>query len=212
MNFEELKQTVGELDEDRMTELLREVMADGGSQVKEAMAACQGGMDIVGDMFEKGEYFVGDLIYAGELMAQAVEILKPALAGQTTESVGKVILCTVEGDLHDIGKNIVRSILEANGVEVVDLGIDVPAGKIVDVMKEQDIHIVLLSGVLTLALDAMKRTVDAVAEAGLRETTKIMIGGNPVTEESMKYTGADAWATNPQLTTQIVLEWLKKIA
>ncbi len=209
MDFNELKQAVGDLDEELMVEMLNKVMEDGGSQAKEALEACQGGMDIVGDLFEQNEYFVGDLIYAGELMTQAVEILKPALAGESSVSVGKVILCTVEGDLHDIGKNIVRSILEANGIEVIDLGIDTPPQKIVDTMKEQDIHVVLLSGVLTLALDSMKKTVDAIAAAGLRETTKVLIGGNPVSEDARRLTGADAWAHNPQLTNQYCLEWLK---
>lgn len=212
MDFTELKQAVGDLEEDLMVELLNKVMEDGGSKAKEALEACQGGMDIVGNLFESGEYFVGDLIYAGELMTQAVEILKPALAGQTTETVGKVILCTVEGDLHDIGKNIVRSMLEASGIEVLDLGIDTPPQKIVDAMKAEDIHIVLLSGVLTLALDSMKKTVDAITAAGLRESTKVLIGGNPVNEDAMKLIGADAWAKNPQLTTQRSLEWLKELA
>ena len=212
MDFTELKQAVGDLEEDLMVELLNKVMEDGGSEAREALEACQGGMDIVGNLFESGEYFVGDLIYAGELMTQAVEILKPALAGQTTETVGKVILCTVEGDLHDIGKNIVRSMLEASGIEVLDLGIDTPTQKIVDTMKAEDIHIVLLSGVLTLALDSMKKTVDAITAAGLRESTKVLIGGNPVNEDAMKLIGADAWAKNPQLTTQRSLEWLKEFA
>ena len=210
MDFNELKQAVGDLDEEVVLDILNKVMEDGGSQAQEALEACQRGLDIVGDMFDKGEYFVGDLIFAGELMTQAVDILKPALAGTTTESVGKVILCTVEGDLHDIGKNIVRSILEANGIEVIDLGIDTPPQKIVDTMIAEDIHVVLLSGVLTLALDSMKKTVDAITAAGLRETTKILIGGNPVSEEAMKLTGADAWAHNPQHTNQACLDWLKK--
>ena len=212
MDFKELEQAVGELDESAMLSMLDEVMKDGGSQAKEAMAACQAGMDIVGSMFEKGDYFVGDLIYAGELMTQAVDILKPALAGETAETVGTVILCTVQGDLHDIGKNIVRSILEASGIAVVDLGIDTPPEKIIETMKEQNIHIVLLNGVLTLALDSMKKTIDMIGEGGLRDTAKIMVGGSPVTEEAMKFTGADAGATNPQLTTQITLGWLKEMA
>lgn len=210
MELNKLKEALGELDEDLMTALLNEVMADGGSRAKEALEACQGGMDIVGDRFESGEYFVGDLIFAGDLMGQAVEILKPALAGQAVETVGRVILCTVEGDLHDIGKNIVRSILEANGVEVLDLGIDTAPEKIVETMKTEDIHVVLLSGVLTLALDSMKKTVDVIGEAGLRDGAKILIGGAPVNEDARVMVGADAWATNPQLTTQYTLEWLKQ--
>ncbi len=211
-DFENLTQAMGELDEDVVIETLQQLMDEDAAQASQAMEACQKGMDIVGGLFEKGEYFIGDLIYAGELMTKAVDILKPGLAGDAAETVGKVLLCTVEGDLHDIGKNIVHSILEASGIEVVDLGIDTPAEKIVDTMKAEDIHVVLLSGVLTLALDSMKKTVDAIKEANLRDTTKIMIGGAPVHEEAMKMVGADAWATNPQLTTQITLEWLKGIA
>ena len=211
-DFENLTQAMGELEEDVVIETLQQLMEEDAAQASEAMEACQKGMDIVGGLFEKGEYFIGDLIYAGELMTKAVDILKPGLAGDAAETVGKVLLCTVEGDLHDIGKNIVHSILEASGIEVVDLGIDTPAEKIVDTMKAEDIHVVLLSGVLTLALDSMKKTVDAITEANLRNTTKIMIGGAPVHEEAMKMVGADARATNPQLTTQITLEWLKETA
>ena len=212
MNFDELKQAIGDLDEELAFSILNKVMSDGGTQVKEALAACQGGMEVVGNRFEEGEYFVGDLIYAGELMTEAVELLKPALGGESGETVGKVILCTVEGDLHDIGKNIVRSILEANSIEVLDLGIDVHPETIVDAMQKNDVHIVLLSGVLTLALDSMKRTVEAISAAGLRETSRVLIGGNPVSEESCKVIGADAWAINPQLTTQYSLKWLKELA
>ena len=130
IDFEALAEAMGDLDEDIMEEALNEVMSDGGSGAQQAMEACQKGMDIVGERFEEGEYFVGDLIYAGELMTKAVEILKDALVtgdGSETEKT-KMILCTVKDDLHDIGKNIVRSMLEAAGFDVLDLGIDVPAG------------------------------------------------------------------------------------
>ena len=129
-DFEALAQAMGDLDEDTVKEMLAEVMADGGSEAQQAMAACQKGMDIVGKLFEEGEYFVGDLIYAGELMTDAVGILKDALVkGGSEGPKTKMILCTVKDDLHDIGKNIVKSILEAGGFEVLDLGIDVPAEK-----------------------------------------------------------------------------------
>ena len=117
INFEELAQAMGDLDEDTMLKLLDQVTAEGKEAADQAMAACQKGMDTVGELFEQGEYFVGDLIYAGELMTQAAGILKDALAaGESTESTGtKVILCTVKNDLHDIGKNIVKAMMEANG-------------------------------------------------------------------------------------------------
>lgn len=201
---------MGDLDEDTMTEMLNEVMADGGSQAQSAMDACQKGMDIVGQRFESGEYFVGDLIYAGELMTTAVGMLKDALVTGDggSGSKTKMLLCTVKDDLHDIGKNIVRSMLEAAGFEVIDLGIDVPAEKVVETVKAENLKIVALSGVLTLAIDSMKKTVDALKAAGLNDV-KVIIGGAPVSEEAMKITGADEWAHSPQKTVSVCQEWSK---
>jgi len=204
IDFEALAVAMGELDEDTVKELLEAVdTADGAAK---AMEACQKGMDTVGKLFEEGEYFVGDLIYAGELMTDAVEVLKPFLAAGGTEgSKTKMILCTVKDDLHDIGKNIVRSMLEANGFDVLDLGIDCPAEKIVETAKAQGIKIVALSGVLTLALDSMKRTVDAIRAAGL--DCKVIIGGAPVSAEACRNIGADEWAHSPQKTVNTCKAW-----
>ena len=207
LDNEKLKQTMGELDEDAVLETLKEVMQDGGSEAEKAMAACQDGLNIVGDLFEKGEYFVGDLIFAGELMTQAVEILSPALASGGGGAKGRMIMCTVKDDLHDIGKNIVIAMLQASGFEVLDLGIDVDPQAIVDEAKKNDIQIIALSGVLTLAIDSMKATVDAFAAAGLRDGTKIIIGGAPVSEDACRHVGADAWAHNPQDTIRTCTEW-----
>lgn len=212
IDFEELAQAMGELDEDAVKEMLQEVMVDGGSQAAKAMEACQKGMDIVGSQFESGEYFVGDLIFAGELMTDAVSILKDALVkGGGSGTKAKMILCTVKDDLHDIGKNIVRSMLEAGGFEVLDLGIDVPPEKIVEAARENGIRIVGLSGVLTLAVDSMKNTVDAFKAAGLREDTKIIIGGAPVSADACSHVGADAWAVNPQETVRICSDWAARL-
>ena len=205
-DFEKLAQAMGELDEDTVVELLEAVMADGGTEAPKAMEACQKGMDIVGKLFEEGEYFVGDLIYAGELMTQAVEIMKDALAsGDGAGPKTKMILCTVKDDLHDIGKNIVRSMLEANGFDVLDLGIDCPAEKVVETAKAEGIKIVALSGVLTLALDSMKATVAAIKAAGL--DCKVIIGGAPVSAEACKNIGADEWAHSPQKTVDTCKAW-----
>ncbi len=209
INFDELAEAMGDLDEDVMTESLEQVMSEGGADAQKAMEACQKGMDIVGSRFEDGEYFVGDLIYAGELMTKAVDILKDALVSGDGdgEVKAKMILCTVKDDLHDIGKNIVRSMLEAAGFDVVDLGIDVPADKIIETAKEQDIHIIGLSGVLTLAIDSMKATIEAIKEAGLRDDVKIIIGGAPVNAEVCEQVGADAWASSPQTTIDYCKSW-----
>lgn len=209
VSMEALAEAMGELEEDTVVELLEQVMEEGGKQAQEAMDACQKGMDIVGSYFEEGEYFVSDLIFAGDLMSQAVGILKDALiSGDGKEGPQtSLILCTVQNDLHDIGKNIVRSMLEAGGFHVIDLGIDVAPGTIVDKVKETDVKIVLLSGVLTFAINSMKATVEALKEAGLRDYCHVLIGGAPVSAEYCEVVGADAWAHNPQTTVQYCKEW-----
>ena len=204
IDFENLATAMGELDADTVKEILEVI--DNAEDANAAMEACQRGMDTVGKLFEEGEYFVGDLIYAGELMTDAVEVLKPFLAGaEETGSKTKMILCTVKDDLHDIGKNIVRSMLEANGFDVLDLGIDCPAEKVVETAKAEGIKIVALSGVLTLALDSMKATVDAIKVAGL--DCKVIIGGAPVSAEACKNIGADEWAHSPQKTVATCKAW-----
>ena len=206
IDFENLAQAMGELDEDTVKEILEQVMAECGKDANAAMEACQKGMDTVGKLFEEGEYFVGDLIYAGELMTDAVTILKDALVeGDASGPKTRMILCTVKDDLHDIGKNIVRSMLEANGFDVLDLGIDCPASKVVETAKAENIKIVALSGVLTLALDSMKATVEAIKAAGL--DCKVIIGGAPVSAEACKNIGADEWAHSPQKTVATCKAW-----
>ena len=204
IDFENLAVAMGDLDEDTVKEILESI--DNAEDANKAMEACQKGMDTVGKLFEEGEYFVGDLIYAGELMTDAVEVLKPYLAaGEAAGSKTRMILCTVKDDLHDIGKNIVRSMLEANGFDVLDLGIDCPAEKVVETVKAENIKIVALSGVLTLALDSMKATVDAIKAAGL--DCKVIIGGAPVSAEACKNIGADEWAHSPQKTVTTCKAW-----
>ncbi|MCD7883832.1 MAG: cobalamin-dependent protein [Lachnospiraceae bacterium] len=205
-NYEEIKAAMADLDEDTLLDMLHELMDNGGEGAMDAMTACQDGLTEVGNLYEAGEYFVGDLIYSGEMMTEAMDILKPALAGDGSKKIGRMILCTVKDDLHDIGKNIVRAMLEAAGFEVLDLGIDVPAEKIVETCKAENIKIVALSGVLTLALDSMKATVDAFKAAGM-DDVKILIGGSPVSEEACKSIGADDWAHAPQKTVNICKAW-----
>ena len=197
IDFENLAVAMGELDEDTVKEILESVASP--EDADKAMEACQKGMDTVGKLFEEGEYFVGDLINAGELMTDAVEVLKPYLAGNASSGAKtRMILCTVKDDLHDIGKNIVRSMLEANGFEVLDLGIACPAETVVETAKAEYIKIVALSGGLTLALDSMKATVEAIRAAGL--DCKVIIGGAPVSAEACTIIGADVWAHSPKKT------------
>lgn len=207
MDKQAIIDAMADLEEDELYDYMNEIMDNDGEGVQEALEACQEGMKIVGDRFEEGEYFVGDLIYAGEILTEATNIIKPALTGDGQEKFGKMILCTVKNDLHDIGKNIVRAMLEAGGFDVVDLGIDVDPQTIVDTAKNEDIHIIALSGVLTLAVDSMKDTIEAFKAAGMRDDVKIIVGGAPVTETVCASVGADEWALSPQKTVSVCQEW-----
>lgn len=206
-DYAKMLEAMIELDEDALLEMAEEVMAVGGDQAAELMKACQQGMEEVGSRFESGEYFIGDLVCAGEMMNRLMDIVRPALASGADQKIGTMIMATVKGDLHDIGKNIVKALLEAAGFEIVDLGIDVSPEKVLEEAKARNLSIIGLSCVLTLAVDAMRETVEAFKAAGLRDGTRIIIGGNPVSEEVCQFTGADAWAINPQDTIRICKTW-----
>lgn len=205
-DFENLKAAISEMDDETAMEIIKKVTEGGGDPAK-AVDACREGMEIVGKMFETGEYFVGDLIFAGELMGQIMEELRPLLATDTAENLGKIILCTVAGDIHDIGKNIVKAIMSAGGFEVIDLGVDVAPADIVAAAIEHDVKIIGLSGILTLAADSMKATVDALKAAGVRDNVKVILGGNPVTDAVCRDADADAWTTNPQEGVALCRRW-----
>lgn len=191
-----LTQALGDLEEDLVMEMLKEFTDTSPSEAEalEAVAACQAGMTIVGELFEQGEYFVGDLIFAGELLTEAINALKPALGGGASVVIGTILLGTVHGDLHDIGKNIFKSMSEAAGFEVIDLRIDVEVDTFVKKAQEIKPQIIGMSGVLTLAINSMKDTVEALKAANV--SAKVIIGGNPVTKESSVFVGADAFTTN----------------
>ena len=214
LDFEALTKAVGELDEEEVLKQLEAFVAASPSEeeAQKAVTACQNGMAIVGDLFEKGEYFVGDLIFAGELLTNAINTLKPVIGGKKAATIGKIVLGTVAGDLHDIGKNIFKSMAEAAGFEVYDLGIDQPPENFVEKVKEVKPEIVGMSGVLTLALESMKQTVDALKEAGVRDEVKVIIGGNPVTKEACEQIGADAFTTNAAEGVKICQGWVQLIS
>lgn len=212
IDFSELTQAIGNLDEDKVNEMLTEFVNSKPTKkdTLEIVNACQVGMGIVGDLFEKGKYFVGDLIFAGELLNEAINTLKPVIGGKSKSNIGTIVLGTVHGDLHDIGKNIFRSMAEAAGFVVYDLGTDQPVSAFVDKIKKVKPDIVGLSGVLTLAIESMKNTVEGLKDAGLRDSIKIIIGGNPVTQEVSDYVGADAFTTNAAAGVKICQEWVSK--
>ncbi len=153
-------------------------------------------MDEVGKRFECNEYFVPELLIAARAMKTALEILTPKLAEMGAESAGRVVIGTVQGDLHDIGKNLVASMLEGGGFEVVDLGVDVPANRFVEAAQEKDGTIVALSALLTTTMTQMKAVIEALEAAGVRTGTKVMIGGAPITQQYADEIGADGYSDN----------------
>jgi methanogenic corrinoid protein MtbC1 len=166
------------------------------------------GMELVGKRFASSEYFVPDLIYSGEILRTVSEMVKPKLTkAAESKKLGKIVFGTVAGDIHDIGKDIVVFMLDVNGFEVYDLGIDVPVQKFVDKIKETGAPIVGLSGFLTLAFDSMKQTVDAIKTAGLRDKVKIMIGGGQMSDEIKNYTGADAYGKDAMAGVSLAKKW-----
>jgi methanogenic corrinoid protein MtbC1 len=166
-------------------------------------------MEIVGKRFSDSEYFIPDLMYSGEILKAITEMVKPKLAKAAgSKKLGKVVFGTVAGDIHDIGKDIVVFMLDVNGFEVHDLGIDVPVQKFVDKIKETGAPIVGLSGFLALAFDSMKETVEAIEKAGLRGKVKIMIGGGQMSDEVKKYTGADAYGKDAMAGVTLAKKWI----
>lgn len=208
-DYEALKNAIGDLDEDAVNSLLDDfVTTASAEEAQKALEACQDGMEIVGARYEEGDYFVAELIFAGDVMAQAAALLKPLIAEGQTTSVGKLVICSAKGDIHDIGKNIVKALLEASGVECIDLGVDVPIEKVVDAVKESGSKVLAVSGVLTLAIDAMKDYVDALIEVGIRDEVKVIIGGAVATADYCTFVGADAWSTNAAEGVTICRSWL----
>ena len=166
-------------------------------------------MQIVGKRFSEGTYFIPDLVYSGKILEQVAELVKPGLA-QTPHAgeLGKIVLGTVAGDLHDIGKNLVTFMLDVNGFAVYDLGIDVKPQIFVDKIREVQPQIVGMSGFLTSVYQAMKDTVDAIAAAGLRNEVKIMIGGGVMDEEIRKFAGADAYGEDAMAAVNLAKDWI----
>jgi 5-methyltetrahydrofolate--homocysteine methyltransferase len=153
-------------------------------------------MDEVGARFEENEYFVPELLIAARAMKAGVDILRPLLAAGGAEPVGRVAIGTVRGDLHDIGKNLVATMLEGGGFEIVDVGVDASPEKFIEVIKGQQIDIIALSALLTTTMPAMKLTIDRLKEAGLRDKVKVIVGGAPVTQDFAEEIGADGYTDN----------------
>ena len=165
-------------------------------------------MSVVGKRFEDKEYYLSELIMSAEIFKEAMELIEPRLGASTDESRGRLVIGTVKGDIHDIGKNIVATLLRCEGFEVLDLGVDVPAAVFVEETRSSGAKILALSGLLTPAFDAMKETVAALTKAGLRDDVKVIIGGGPVNQSVVEFAGADAWGKDAAQAVRLVAEHL----
>jgi 5-methyltetrahydrofolate--homocysteine methyltransferase len=177
-------------------EVTEAALAEGIAPLTLVQDSMMPAMDEAGKKFEANEYFVPELLLAARAMKSSLELIRPLLVAGGVEPAGRVAIGTVKGDLHDIGKNLVAAMLEGGGFEVIDLGVNVDPAKFVRAVKEKGAKIVALSALLTTTMPAMKTTIEALKQAGLREQVKVMVGGAPVTENYAKEIGADGYSKN----------------
>jgi len=188
----EIPTALAELNEQEAARLVKERL-DAGDDPVTILDDLRRGMDIVGERYKAGDYFLSELIVSGEIFKDSMKLIEPHLKTDANASATKIVLGTVKGDIHNIGKDIVAVLLKGAGFEVYDLGIDVPPQAFVDKLKETGASILGMSGLLTPSFDSMKETIEAVKEAGLRDKVKVVIGGGVVTELVQRHTGADAF-------------------
>jgi 5-methyltetrahydrofolate--homocysteine methyltransferase len=205
---DKLVSLMSDLMEDETMALVKDLIKQGTDPMS-ILDDARRAMEVVGKRFEKCEYFIPDLMMAGEILKGISDIVKPLITGgQAAAKKGKVLIGTVAGDIHDIGKDIVTFMLDVSGYDVLDIGIDVPVPTFVQKVKEFSPAVVGLSGFLTLAFDSMKKTVEALDEAGLRKNIKIMIGGGQMDDEIKKYVKADAYGKDAVAAVSLCKEWL----
>ena len=206
--FDELVDAMTQMRDAEALEITQTLL-DGNADPVRILNVCSEAMEAVGKKFEAGVYFLPELMMAGEMLKQISEKVKPMLKGQSEKkTAGKVLIGTVRGDIHDIGKDIVSFLLEVNGFDVRDIGIDVAPDKFVEEITSFKPQVVGLSGLLTLAYDSMKDTVQAITEAGLRDSLKIIIGGGQMSDKIREFTGADACAKDAIDGINLVKEWI----
>ncbi|MHA1488884.1 MAG: cobalamin B12-binding domain-containing protein [Promethearchaeota archaeon] len=199
-----------ELNEKSAIDLLKEKISNNEDPMA-IMEEVKTAMKIIGEKFGNKEYFLPDLIMSGEIARQIFEIVAPKLkeTQKSAEKKGKVLLGTVAGDIHDIGKNVVKFMLDINGFDILDLGVDVPSDEFVEKIKEFQPRVLALSGFLTLAFDSMKETIQEIVNAGLRESIKIMIGGGTVDANIVDYVGADAFGESAVEAVNLATKWME---
>lgn len=205
---EQLVEAIANIEEADALKLAQE-MLDAGEDPNAVLDACREAMSIVGERYETGEYFLPELVIAGDMLTSIGALVKPRLQAGSAGGppAGRVIIGTVAGDIHDVGKDIVAFMLDANRFEVHDLGVDVAADTFIAKIREVSPDVVALSGFLTLAFDSMRDTVEAIQEAGLRDSVKIMIGGAPMDDKVTEYIGADAFGRDASAAVRLAKEW-----
>jgi len=196
MSLETIYQAVLDGDAPAAEAAVKEALAANVPAEDILQQACIPAMSEVGRLFEEGEKFVPEMLISARAMQKSLALLKPLLAQGNVQSVGKVLVGTVQGDLHDIGKNLVAAMLEGGGFEVIDLGVNVSPEKFIEAVKEKQANVVSLSALLTTTMLAMKGTVDALKAAGLRDRVKVLIGGAPITQRFADEIGADGYGEN----------------
>lgn len=202
-----LVEAIADMREDDALREVNEQLESGGDPLQ-ILEDCRLAMNLVGQRFEAGEYFVPELILAGEMLKEISVLVKPKLAQAAgVQKHGRVIVGTVQGDIHDIGKDIVVFMLDVNGFEVYDLGVDVAPETFIEKIKAVNPDVIALSGFLTLSYDAMKTTVKAIETAGLHNGLKIMIGGGAVDEQIRSYAGADAFGKDAMAAVALAKQW-----
>lgn len=164
----------------------------------------------VGDLFERGEYFVPEMLVAARAMKAGLAILKPLLAEAKDDAIGKVAIGTVKGDLHDIGKNLVAIMMEGAGLEVLDMGVDVPAEQFIEIIEKEQVDIIAMSALLTTTMANMEITMRMIAERGLRNRVKIMVGGAPLSKEYAESIGADGFAADANQAAKMAIQLMAK--
>lgn len=192
--------------------ITEQALADGADPLQLVNQFMSPAMDEVGARFERSEYFVPELLLSARAMKAGMELLRPLLAARGTEPVGRVVIGTVKGDLHDIGKNLVTALLEGGGFEVHDLGVNVTPQKFLDAVKLYDAQILGMSALLTTTMLSMKAPIAALETAGLRDTVKVIIGGAPITAEFARQIGADGYGANAVEAVAIAKELIARIA
>jgi 5-methyltetrahydrofolate--homocysteine methyltransferase len=203
----ELTDAILAMDEDGALKIVKDRL-DAGEAPEAVLDDARSAMTTLGDKFACEEVFIPELIMGGEIMKGIAAELKPRITSDdTAEKRGTIVLGTVHGDIHDIGKDVVVMMLEVSGYDVHDLGIDVPVESFVAAIKEHGAQVVGLSGLLTLAFDAMKDTIEGIDAAGLRGSVKIMIGGSPVDEQVCHYSGADGWGRDAAAALAMAADW-----